>query len=350
MCVVLFWLGIHCPESVYAQAEERGKISFQVISQEPLPPADVRTRRIVIEGPEEVQVGSLLSEQGQRVLSIQNRADVILPHNLPALVARDGSVILQYGDKQDLSHPVVTDLHWLNAEGKEVASLEGYYSADALVALSDDGFTAVAGSRVKESRGKVLALFNAKGERLWERPVGEGRNVHAEPLVTAKGTRVVVVTTDGKDPLKDHLLLLHDAQGNELNSIDTMGIIHRMVAVDEGKTLFVEAKKHHALIELSGGSLVWSIESRLRLIAPRAATTGPDGRVLFVLVIEWPGKPQSTYQWRLKALDASNGQELGVWDLPKEMPSTKADVFGRITDDRIGILFGPDQLSISWSR
>lgn len=88
----------------------------------------------------------------------------------------------------------------------------------------------------------------------------------------------------------------------------------------------------------------------MRLIAPQAAAMSPNEDVLFLLVTDWIGKPQAKYRWQLKALSVSNGHELGTIDLPQEMPSTSSDVFGRIDNDKIGILFESEELSISWSR
>ena len=350
MSTISLLLYIHSQDNAYAQAEQQRKVTFEVVSQEALPAVDLQAQRIIILRDKKMRLASLSAKEGKRVLSIQDGPQVTLPRNLPALVARHGGMILQYGDERDLSHPVVTNLYWLNAEGKEVGSSEDYYRADALVALSDDGFTVVVGSRIKESRGKVIALFNGNGERLWERHVGEKRNVHSEPVVTNKGERIALVTTDIEKPLKDHRVLILDKQGNELSSISTMVTVQKIAAVGNGKALFVQGKKRHGLIDLSTGGLVWSNEGNVRMIAPRAAAMSPGADVLFLLLGDWQGRPKASYQWRIKAMDAVNGQEIGMWELPKEMPSSWSDVFGRITDDRINIFIGPDQLSISWSR
>lgn len=350
LCFALLLFGPYSLLATYSQAEQGGKITFQMLSQKLLPPAKASSRRIVIKRAKEIRIGALINKDDKRILSFTDRADVTLPHDLPALVAKDGSMILQFGDEQDLSHPSVTNLYWLNSEGKEMAGLRGYYRADALVSLSEDGFVAVTGNLVEGPQGKFLSMFDGQGKRLWEIQVGEGREVHAEPVVAPQGNRVALVATDSKSPLRRHRILIIDEQGKEVQTVNTMGIVQKIVAVGSGKALFIQGSERHGLIDLSTGSLSWSKEGNLRLIAPRAAALSPNGDVLFLLLAQWRGRPQAKYRWQLKALDASDGSVLGVFDLPKEKPGTRTDVFDRITEDQIGILYGQEHYFISWSR
>lgn len=350
ICVISSWLIINSPLNVYAQEQQQGKITFTVLAKEMLPPVDKHAHRIIIKDKKEILTGSLSVKEGKRTLSVAKRADITLPHNLPALISGDGSVILQYGDPKLLYHPNKTDLHWLSADGKKLASLEDYYHAGTLVALSTNGFTTVVGKRLKNSKTKVVSLFTPNGERLWEYPLGRNRNISSEPVVTVNGERVVVVTTDKKSSIRHHRVLVLDNQGKKLTSIDTLGIVQKKVIVGNGKALFIQGKKRHGLIDLKTGKVIWANSDHLRLVGPRAAAMNPNTDTLFLMTADWHGRPQATYQWRLYALDANNGQVLGTWKLPQEKPGTRTDVFGRITDERITIFFGAEQLSISWSR
>jgi hypothetical protein len=348
MAAISYTIGGFAP--ALGQVAEGTGIGFELLAEEALPAADPQAQRFVLVQDKNVRVASLSAKEGQRTLSIQEGPQMILPRDLPALVARDGGTILQYGDERDLSHPRVTSLHWLNSQGEEVGALQDYFTADAVLALADDGYTAVVGARADERQGKVVSLFDAGGQRLWERALEQGRDTHAEPLVTRSGDRVAIITTNAGQPLEGHRLLVLGPEGREVASIRNLGLLHRLVAVNQGRLLFVEAQDQQVLVDLATGEIKWRRPSRLRLVSPTAAASAPDGSVLFLLVVDWPGRPQPAYQWQLRALDADSGEELGAWELPKAMPSTRAEVFGSITEDRLTVLRGPDRLSISWKR
>lgn len=347
----LLWVGVQTFETAVGQSDRQEKVEFRITAQEPLPSTDVRATRILIKRAKDIRIGAILSVDGRRVFALQNAPQVILPYDLPALIARSGNMILQYGDPRGLLNPRVLNLYWLNSEGKEVGKLEEHYGPHSLVGISDDGFTAVVGATLSaDLRAQALGLFTPTGERRWERTMREEAVIRAEPAVSERGMRVAAVTTSSRDPLKDHRILILDNQGAEINSVSSMGIIQRMVVVGNGKALFIQAHQRHGLIDFSSGQLMWSKEGNVRLIAPQAAAMSPNEDVLFLLVTDWIGKPQAKYRWQLKALSVSNGHELGTIDLPQEMPSTSSDVFGRIDNDKIGILFESEELSISWSR
>lgn len=332
------------------QPQPKPKILFTIVSQTPLPTAAEGAKRVVLEDAKGVRLGVLLARQEKRVLIVPDRAEVILPHDLPALVARNGSVVLQYGDTLDLSHPRVTHLYWLDAQGKQTGQLEGYFQTDALVGLSDDGYAAVAGSRVEAPQAKVLSLFSPRGERIWERLLSQDRAIHAEPVVALQGQRVAAITTDAQEPLKDHRILILDEKNDEVRTIGALGTVQRMVVVGQSKALFVQARDRHGLIRLSDGSTVWMQQGNVRLISPFGAALSPNGDILFLLLADWSEKPQPAYPWRLKALDAADGQEIGMVQMPKPMAGTRSDVFGRISADQVSIFTDADQISVSWSR
>lgn len=350
MLIAVLLPGIASQQQVLAETRAKAKISLAVVSQTALPPLAFGAQRLVIEDAKGLRPGAILAKQGRRMLAIQDQAEVQLPLDLPALVARNGSVILQYGDTQDLSHPKVTHLYWLDSQGKKTGLLEGYFRANAVIGLSDDGFTAVAGSRAEAPHGKVIALFSPTGGPVWERPLNTGRDIVAEPMVALQGQRVAAVTVDAQKPLQDHRILILDEKNNEVNTIASLGIVQKLVVVGQAKALFVQGRDKHALIQLADGAIAWTQSGNARLISPSGASLSPDGTLLFLLLADWTGKAQPAYPWRLQALDVADGLEAGMVAMPKPMAGTRTDLFGEVGADRIDIITDADRISVSISR
>ena len=338
------------PRQVVGQAQSNVNISLSITSQAPLSAVEKGSRRIVLRDAKGVRAGLLIAKQGRRILSLAGQADVSLPYDLPAIVSTDGTVVVQYGDTQDLSHPRVTHFYWLGGQGKERGRLEGYFRADAVIGLSDDGFTAIAGSRTEAPHVEVLSLFDPSGQRVWERPLEPGRDITTEPKVALRGERVVAVTRDAEKSLKDRWLMIFDKNNKEVKRIGTLGRIQKMVIVDRSESLFIQGRERYGLIQLSNGNIAWTRPGNIRLISPSGATMSADGTLLFLLLADWTGRPQNVYPWRLRAVDASNGQERGMVAMPKPMAGTRADLFGRIGMDEVEIITDADRFTISIGR
>lgn len=351
MLITPFLLLICGQQPALGQAQPKDKVTLTLGSSVPLQAVEKGARRIVLEDAKGVRNGALISMKGRRVLSVQGQAEVNLPHDLPALVSRNGGVVVQYGDTRDLSHPSATHLYWLDGQGKETGRLENYFRVDAVIGLSDDGFTAVAGSRIEAPHAEVLALFSPKGQRVWEQALDSGRDITTEPVVALQGQRVATVTCDAKKPTKSHRILILDDKNNEVTPrIDALGLVQKIAVVGSSKALFVQGRDRHGLINLSDGSIAWTKEGNVRLISPFGASISPDGNLLLLLLADWSGKSQPTYPWRLKALDATDGQEVGMVKMPKPMAGTRANLFGRVSADKVEIITDTDQLSVSISR
>jgi hypothetical protein len=126
--ITQFLLLICGQQPASAQQQPKAKITLKLVSQTPQQQAPEKgVQRIVIEDAKGVRTGRLISKQGRRVLELQGLAEIQLPHDLPALISRNGNILIQYGDTKDLSHPRVTHLYWLDAQGKERGRLEGYF-------------------------------------------------------------------------------------------------------------------------------------------------------------------------------------------------------------------------------
>jgi hypothetical protein len=349
--ITQFLLLICGQQPTSAQQQPKAKITLKLVSQTPQQPVvENGVQRFVLEDAKGVRTGRLISKQGRRVLALQGQAEIELPHDLPAVVSRNGSVVIQYGDTQDLSHPRITHFYWLDAEGKETGRLEGYFRADAVFGVSDDGFTAVAGSRVEAPHPEVLALFSPNGQQVWLRTLESGLDIVTEPMVALQGERVAVVTCNAETPLKDHRILILDGKNKEIKRIDSLGLVQRMVIVGQSKAIFVQGRDRYGLIDLSGGTIVWTQPGNVRLISPSGASLSPDGTLLFLLLADWSGKSKAAYPWRLKVLDATDGQDLGMVAMPKPMAGTRADLFGRVGMDQVEIITDEDQLTVSIGR
>ena len=338
------------PHLAWSEAQHKNKISLNVTSQMPLPAVELGHRKIVLRDSKGARTGLLIAKKGQRVLSFPGQADVQLPYDLPSIISPDGHVVLQYGDTQDLSHPRVTHLYWLDGQGREHGRLEGYFRAAALIGLSDDGFTVVAGSRNEKPHAHVLSLFNPSGQRVWERPLESERVILTEPKVAFRGERVAAITCNAENPLKDHRILILDKKNTEVKAIDTLGLIQKIVILGQSKALFVQGRDRHGLIDLTDGNIVWTRPGNVRLISPSGAALNPDGTLLFLLLADWSGRSKAAYPWRLKALDATDGRVLGMVAMPKPMAGTRSDLFGSIGMNQVEIITDTDQFTVSIGR
>jgi hypothetical protein len=148
----------------------------------------------------------------------------------------------------------------------------------------------------------------------------------------------------------NHRIVILDDKNNEVKTIDSLGIVQKIAVVGQSKALFVQGRDRHGLINLHDGNLAWTQPGNVRLISPSGASLSPDGALLFLLLADWSGKSQPAYPWRLKALDAADGQEVGMLAMPKPMVGSRADLFGRLSMDKVEIITDEDRLSVSIGR
>ena len=344
-----------------AQAQETAgrKVSFSLITQEAVTevsPQDRRVRRIVIErgakaeeGAQATEVGALRMEAERPVIARPDRPQVALPYRLDTLVSRDGNTILQYGDEVNRIHQIRTDLHWLNAQGQEIGSLVNHYGGNALVDLSEDGFTAVAGKLLQRPEETVVGLYSPRGERIWETSLPRDRRA-AEVRAGPRGERVALLTTDAGKWLTEHRIEIRGTGGQVTATIPGLGVLQKSVVLDGGDHLFVQGYDAYHLVRLSTGERIWTRAGTVRMVSPRGAAIGPSRDVLFLLLADWEGKSRETYRWRLVGVDAASGQTLGEAALPEDHPSTWDEVFEQVSANRIQVLTERKRLTYSWDR
>lgn len=332
-------------EVVHAQAQQQ--VAVKLLTTEELTPVPKSATPLSIRDGDRTVYGQMVVAEGKTRITIPDRPDVELPYVLETLVSRDGRTILQYGDELDQSHPSRTNLYWSNNTGKAVAQVVDYYTEDALVSMSDDGFVAVSGVLFEDRTTTVTSLYTPAGEKLWERPLDTGQRP-AHLRVTNAGNHIALVTTDSERWLTDHRLHIIDKQATPVSSIRDFRIVQKIVTVDAGAHLFVQGYDDYSLVEISSGSVSWTRAGKIRMASPHGAQMDATGRQLFLTLADYRGKIQPLYRWRLVELNATDGSErVSVW-LPGEYPGTRYRVFEEISPDRVQLRTPSARLVYSW--
>lgn len=332
-----------------ALTQPKDNAAIQFVSEEPLIQPEKTIRPLFIRQDKRLVEGNIRLLEDKIELTLPNAPVIELTRKLETAVSEDGKTIVQYGDEIDQSHPTRTNIYWKDSAGKPISQVVNYYAEEALVALSSNGLTAVAG-RLFEDRSKtVLGLYSALGERLWEVTLRPDQRA-AKVTLTNNGDHVVLATTDPQKWLTNHQLHLFDQSGFQTFSTGDFGVIQKIVATDDGDHVFVQGYDDYGVVRISSASIMWRNREKIRMTSPHGAAISPDGRTLFLSLADFRGKPQRLYRWRLTGVDIADGKEVfSIW-LPGEFPGTKNRVFEQISADRIQIRTDSKRLLYSWKR
>ena len=325
------------------------EVVLNLESKEPAMAPEGAFQRVLIEREERILRGHIIREANNLFLDIADQPRLQLPQLLEVMVSQDGKTILQFGDEIRLTHPLRTDLFWVDQGGKTIEQVRDYFTGNAVIAMSEDGFTAIAGELYSKPDTMVLTLFSAMGEKLWEVQLEQDQRI-GNLLVVPEGKYVVSLVTDRNDWLRNHQLQIRHDNGKRSMTISGNGILQKIVLVGDGNILFVQGLKGFGMIDLAMGDLMWWRDGEIRMISPYAAALSPNEAILFLLLADFQGKAEATYRWEFLVLEAASGSELLQEYLPEEYPSTWDQVFEQVTSDKIKILAGEQRLIYSWAQ
>jgi hypothetical protein len=325
------------------------RIKVALESEENVSVPEGTVQRILVERDKQMISGHLLRRDDKLLLAVPDQPQVELPRVLETMISKDGKTILQFGDEIKLTHPRRTDLYWVDQSGKVVHQLVNHYAGNAVIAMSDDGFTVVAGKLFDKPDDAVVALYSPVGRELWVVRLEEDRRV-AQIVVTPKGQHAVAIVTDSQDWMQNHRVQIRHKNGEISAIVPDMGVLQKLVLLDDGSKAFIQGYDSYGMLDIPTGRLIWQRQEKVRMISPYGAGLSPDGTILFLLIADLKDKAEETYGWELVALNASAGERLLQEHLPKKYPSTWERVFEQISEDGIRILAGQQRVRYSWKR
>ncbi len=285
-------------------------------------------------------------------LVFPDKKQLDLPYILDTLVSLNGNVIVQFGDKNRFGHPLRTDIYWLDSNGKEVGSDDGFFSGGAVVSISDDGYTAVSGTSLKNPDMTYISLYRPDGKKVWSREIEQGNRV-SNVFVSSGGDNVISIVTDSKALLKNHRIWTRGKNGDTKMVFSGAGILQKIVLLDSGTKAFVQGRGTYGLADFveGKGSWKWKQKGKVRMISPYGAALSPDGKTLFLLLVDMvqiKKGTDGTYSWKILALNADTGERIFEETLPGKYPSTWSRVFEQVSNTEIVILTGQDRLVHQW--
>lgn len=318
----------------------------------------------------ELGFGVLRGEGSSAVLERPSEPALTLPLRLEVTVSRDGKVVLQHGDSLMRMHPTRTNLYWIGAKGEITAQVQNRYAGSALLDMSPDGYTAVAGRDYfktheeravngekgddeydhdgdHESAPWHVDLYAPSGERMWEAEVAADRDLTlVRALPGRKG--VLARTADHHDPLADHALLLWRGPAEAREIDHDFRIIQAVVILGDGSSCFVQGIDGHGVIELRRGATLWTRPEPIRMVSHDAAAQGVRGELLVMTGV--PAEEPGHYVWTLRVLAGRTGEPLGQLRLPKAYPGAREQVFARVESGAVTVFTGEAELKIDLSR
>jgi hypothetical protein len=319
-------------------------VEARTTAQRPIP--DNAVRRLMIRSADTVRIGHLLRIEDSYIVSLPLRTPVQLPFNLPPLISHDGNTIVQFGDLTLLDEPQRLDLYWIDDEGEVEASLVGYYGGEAVMDVSMDGFAVAGGPLLETPDQASISTFSPSGMKLWETRLEEDRRV-SQVYPTRGGRHVVSVTTDRDRWLEEHELEIYGPAGRLESSLGNLGIIQRVVLVGDDELLFFQGRSYHGMIEVATGRVLWRNPGKITMVSPYAAALSPDGRRLFLVIIQQEGRRRGPYSWEFVILDASTGQAISSRLLPDQYPATWERIFESVTDTSVDVLAGVSRVTLT---
>jgi hypothetical protein len=320
------------------------RIESKKTSQLSLPENAIQ--RLVIQSADKTQIGNILRNKDTLLVSLPGRKIVKLPYRLQPVVSFDGSTIIQYGDKMLMDLPKHLDVYWIDNDGKEKAGLVNRYSGDARLDVSSDGYTAVGGILLDKPREATISLFSPDGNKIWETGVAKNRRV-AQLFAAKLGRIVAAVTTDAEKKLEKFQLDIYGKSGSIQSVVKDLGIIQKVVLLGDDTKLFFQGREFHGMIDVASGRVIWKNQGKVTLVSPYGASLSPDGKKLFLMVVQPEGKRTGVYQWKFMVLDPSNGKEIGSQLLPDTYPATWERIFESVGDDTVSVLAGDSRITIT---
>jgi len=320
------------------------RIETKATSQISLPKNAIQ--RLLVQSDGKILIGHILRSKDTLIVALPGKKLIRLPYRFQAIISYDGSTIIQYGDKMMLDLPKHLDVYWINNAGKEKAEVVNHYSGDTYLDMSSDGYTAIGGTLLDKSNESTISVYSPDGIKLWETKVANNRHV-AQLNVTKLGSTVVVVTTDAQKKLDKHQLDIYDGSGKLQSEIKDLGIIQRVVIVGNETKLFFQGLEYYGMIDATSGRVLWKSSRKLTMVSPYGAALSPDGKKLFLVVVQPEGKRTGTYQWKFIITDASTGQEMGSQIITGKYPATWGRIFESVNDNSITVLASDARIIIT---
>jgi len=337
------------PPLEYEMAKVDELVTVKLVSEEISLKPEGTIRSVVIKDDKSGMSGHLVGTAGKLVLSFPDQPQVELPHLLDTMISLDGKAILQFGDRTGLRHPIRTDLYWVDSAGKVVGRLQDHYAGRAAIAMSNDGFTAVAGKLMGESDTVEMALYSPAGVKLWEVQLPEDQRV-AQMSVMPGGQYIAALTTNSDAWLKDHRIEIRDQNGRPSETVSGMGVLQILVPLGDGSRIFVQAHSSYGIVDIATSELIWQRRGKVRMISPYGAALSPDGRTLFLLFADLRDGQEGVYGWQFLALDSATGEEMMLEYLPRKYTTTWDRVYEDVSDNEIRILAGQQRITYSWEK
>lgn len=338
----LLALGIALTRGADAQAPEAGQNSFDISVDETGVQQSLREPLRMPVLPRDLELSEATRRNFRPVISVSENLQVRLPLPLNAKVSRDRRTIVQYGDPLFRMHPQRLDIYWIGEDGEVRDTVLNRFDGESRLAISRDGYLAVAGgaflseAEPGEAKPKAVELYNPRGEPIADATVEPGRDLtHLVPLPEGRG--VIFSTAPSKDNLSDNRLLLLEREQTRDVTPEGFGILQKVVALET--SAFVQGEMNFGLFDLEEGELMWSRPETIRLIGPEAAMLSSDGRLLMLVTGDRVGA-EAIYRWTLTVLDASSGKSLAQERLEGEFPSAESEVFADVGENHAVLRIG----------
>jgi len=323
-------------QQVRIEAKATGQIS----------PPNIAIQRLIMKPADKVAMGHIIRIKDTLFVSIPDKRPIKLPYRLQPVISYDGSTIIQFGDRKLLDMPNHLDVYWIDTDGIEKARLVNYYSGDARLNISSDGYTAIGGTLFDKSSEASISVYSPEGKKIWETGIAKDRRV--TQLFAAKdGNIVCALTTDKHKKLDKYQLNIYDKSGKLQFTIQDLGIIQRIVLLGDETKLFFQGQRNYGMIDAVSGSVLWKNSGTITLVSPYGASLSPNGKNLYILVVPSGEKRTGSYKWKFMIIDASTGKEIGSQTLPHIYPATWERIFESVTDDSATVLAGESRITIS---
>ncbi len=337
------------PPPEYERAKVDKLVTVKLMSEELslLPQGTIQ--RVLVQDDKKAASGSLVRTGDKLLLSLPDQPQLELPHLLETMVSLDGKTILQFGDEILLTHPLRTDLLWVDKKGKVIKQLVNYYGGNAGIAMSNDGYTAVAGKLVENPDNVMMALYSPLGMEVWKIPLQMDQRI-AQMIVASGGQHVASIVTDHDKWLENHRLEIMDKNGRLSGTISGMGILQKIVLLGDGDKAFVQGYDAYGMVDIPTGELIWQRSGKIRMVSPYGATLSPDGQILFLMLADLKDRAEEAYGWKSLALDSATGGEMMVEYLPRKYPTTWDRIYEQVSASEIRILAGQQKITYSWEK
>lgn len=340
LCLVVFSVALALKAE--AQAPEVPESRFDIIVDDEATRLSLRERFRMPVLPSDLDLSQAARRNFRPVVPVNETLQVRLPLPLDVKVSEDRKTIVQHGDPLFRMHPERVDLYWIGENGEVRDSVMNRFDGESQVAMSGDGYLAVAGGAFLseaergEAKPKAVELFNPQSELIAQTTVEAGRDLtHLLPLREGRGA--LFATAPTKDHLSDNRLLLLEREQTRDVTPDGFGILQKVVALEAAA--FVQGEANFGILDLEKNALVWSRPGKIRLIGPEAAAFSPDGRLLMLVTGERAGA-EAVYRWTLTVLDAASGEGLAQERLRGEFPGADGEVFAEVGNDHAVLRIG----------